>query len=185
VSKRALVLESIGDTVYVMKDGLAERRDVELGFQDAESVEVLSGVEEGERVIVVGQDGLSAGTPVYVLSEARPTVAPPGQAWPARSPMPPEEATAAGGREQRQDRPSGAPVPAQAGAAGPGQPGPPGGARRFDPANLTPEQLDRLKERMRQFGLTDEQIEQRIQQMKDGTFTPPGRPGGNRPPAGN
>jgi RND family efflux transporter MFP subunit len=126
IPKRALVLESIGDTVYVMKDGVAERRDVELGFEEADAVEVLVGVEEGERAIVVGQDGLSSGTPVYVLSEASE------------------------------------------------------GERRIDPASMTPEQIERMKERMRQFGLSDAQIEERIQQMKDGTFSPPGRLDGER-----
>lgn len=182
--KRALVLESIGDTVYVMKDGLAERREVELGFQDADSVEALTGVAEGDRVIVVGQDGLSAGTPVYVLSESRGAETPSGSAgrsFPGPTSESPVGAPSDGSGDLRQEESRGAPAGAQPGVAGPGPFGPPGG-RRFDPANLTPEQLGRIKERMRQFGLTDEQIEQRIQQIKDGTFVPPGRPGGNRPP---
>jgi hypothetical protein len=45
---------------------------------------------------------------------------------------------------------------------------------------MTPEQIERMKERMRQFGLSDAQIEERIQQMKDGTFSPPGRLDGER-----
>ena len=70
ISKEALVLESVGDTVYVLGDGVAKRREVELGYSETDAVEVRSGLEEGERVIVVGQDAISDGTPVYVLSEA-------------------------------------------------------------------------------------------------------------------
>ena len=68
VPKSALSLESIGDTLYVAEGDSASRRDVRLGFKEGDSVEVLRGVSEGEKVIVVGQDGLSDGTPIQVLS---------------------------------------------------------------------------------------------------------------------
>ena len=70
VPKAALSLESIGDTVYVAADGTASRREVELGFRQGDLVEILSGVNEGEQVVVVGQDGLSEGTPLQVLPGA-------------------------------------------------------------------------------------------------------------------
>jgi membrane fusion protein (multidrug efflux system) len=81
VPRKALSLESIGDTVYVVESDTASRRDVHLGFKEGDFVEVLSGISEGERVVVVGQDGLSDGTPIQVLSdlEASPA-AEPGQA---------------------------------------------------------------------------------------------------------
>lgn len=67
IPKAALSLESLGDTVYTVNGELAARRPVELGYQEAEIVEVLSGLAEGDRVIVVGQDGLSEGTPIRIL----------------------------------------------------------------------------------------------------------------------
>jgi RND family efflux transporter MFP subunit len=67
IPKAALSLESIGDTVYVAADSSASRRNVELGFREGDHVEVLEGVAEGEQIIVVGQDGLSDGTPINVL----------------------------------------------------------------------------------------------------------------------
>ncbi len=72
IPKSALSLESIGDTVYVAAGGVAERREVALGFQEGDSVEILDGLAEGEQVVVVGQDGLSDGTPVQVLDAAAP-----------------------------------------------------------------------------------------------------------------
>jgi membrane fusion protein (multidrug efflux system) len=82
IPKAALSLESLGDTVYVVADGEAERRDVILGFREENLVEVVSGLEDGERVVVVGQDGLSQGTPIQVLGDAggEPSAGPPATA---------------------------------------------------------------------------------------------------------
>ena len=68
IPKAALSLESIGDTVYVADGGLASRREVGLGFTEGDFIEVTSGVSENESVVVVGQDGLSEGTPIQILS---------------------------------------------------------------------------------------------------------------------
>jgi hypothetical protein len=124
--KRALSLESLTNTVFVAKDGEAERRELTLGYEESDAVEVLSGLEAGERVIVVGQDGLTHGTPIQV-------VAGPGA-----------------GEKERPAR------------AGPGKR--PGGDVDFE--RLTPEELERIKERMRARGLTDEQIEERLERRK-------------------
>jgi RND family efflux transporter MFP subunit len=73
IPRAALSLESIGDTVYVAEGDRASRREVSLGYQEGDYVEVLSGVEETEMVVVVGQDGLGDGTPVRILDgTARP-----------------------------------------------------------------------------------------------------------------
>lgn len=70
IPRSALALDAIGDTVYVAANGLASRREVELGFRERDEVEVLSGLEEGEQVVTVGQDGLSDGTPIQILGPA-------------------------------------------------------------------------------------------------------------------
>jgi membrane fusion protein (multidrug efflux system) len=67
IPKSALSLESIGDTIFVADGTVASRREVELGFREGDFVEVVSGVAEDESVVVVGQDGLSDGTPIQVL----------------------------------------------------------------------------------------------------------------------
>jgi membrane fusion protein (multidrug efflux system) len=79
IPKAALSLESLGDTVYVVNGAVAARRAVKLGYEEAEIVEVAGGLAEGDRVIVVGQDGLSEGTPVRVLEGpgARASASPP------------------------------------------------------------------------------------------------------------
>ena len=139
IPKAALSLESIGDTVYVAADGKAHRREVELGYREGDFVEAVSGVAAGERVVVVGQDGLSDGTPVRILAG-------PGS----------EQA----GSGATQAGPSGTPE-------APG--GPPGGfgAGGFDPSNVTPEQLEAIKERMRARGMSEKEIEERLKRFRE------------------
>jgi len=155
IPKAALSLESIGDTVYVAgADGAASRREVRLGFQEGDFVEVLAGVDENETVVVVGQDGLSDGTPVQILTANGNAV------------EPSTRAASAGG-------PAGHGEP---GADGPG----PGGRPRPDFADMTPEQLEQVKQRMRSRGMTDEQIEERIERLREGG-APNGHGGSRRP----
>ena len=66
--KRALSLESLADEVFVVEDGVARRRPVTLGYEEDEQVEVTGGLAAGDRVIVVGQDGLTDETPVQILA---------------------------------------------------------------------------------------------------------------------
>ena len=66
--KRALSLESLADSVFVVEDGAAYRRNVTLGYEEDDRVEVTSGLDRGDRVIVVGQDGLTDATPVQILA---------------------------------------------------------------------------------------------------------------------
>jgi len=145
IPRTALALESIGDTVYVAAGEAASRREVRLGFTEGDFVEVTEGVAEGEQVVVVGQDGLSDGTPVQVMGVRVMDGGAPGG--------------------------EGATAPPAAGTRAEARGGPPEGApprgERPDFSNLSPEQLERIKERMRARGMTDEQIEERLRQMRE------------------
>ncbi len=66
--KRALSLESLADEVFVVQDGVARRRALTLGYEEDDRVEVTGGLVAGDRVIVVGQDGLTDETPVQILA---------------------------------------------------------------------------------------------------------------------
>ncbi len=62
VSKRALVREDESVFVFVVQaDDTAKRVKVELGLEDAERAEVLSGLSNADEVVVTGQAGLSDG----------------------------------------------------------------------------------------------------------------------------
>lgn len=53
--------------VYVIKDGVAERRVVTLGRQVGQQVEILSGVTEGEEVAITALSKIKNGTTVEVV----------------------------------------------------------------------------------------------------------------------
>lgn len=64
IPKKGLIIETDEDDVYVVTEGKARRTRVELGFVEGDQVEVVQGLEEGDQVITVGQDGLKNGMAV-------------------------------------------------------------------------------------------------------------------------
>lgn len=68
VPRVAVVDERGRQTVFVVGDDkVARQREVEVGFEDDERAEVLSGLEVGDLVVVQGQRALRDGQPVSVL----------------------------------------------------------------------------------------------------------------------
>jgi membrane fusion protein (multidrug efflux system) len=60
-----------GKVVYLAdSEGRAERREVELGFIKGRSVQILSGLAEGDRLIVAGHRFVGPGQPVSVINVA-------------------------------------------------------------------------------------------------------------------
>jgi membrane fusion protein (multidrug efflux system) len=72
---RSALLDSDGPpTVFVVEGAKAVERPLELGLSNGGFVEVLSGLGRDEKVVVVGQGALKAGTEVRVVNEpAAPT----------------------------------------------------------------------------------------------------------------
>ena len=68
VNREAVVTQRDENTVFVVRDGLAMRQFVELGYAMGGDVEILNGLDEGDEVIVTGQNGLKDGTSVRVVS---------------------------------------------------------------------------------------------------------------------
>ncbi len=64
--REAVLRELQSAHIFVAKGEAAEKREVELGLEEGESVEVLAGVAAGEQVIVAGQGGLKDGSPIKV-----------------------------------------------------------------------------------------------------------------------
>lgn len=163
VPKAALALDSLGNTIYVVSEGAAERRDLQIGFRNEDLLEVLAGVEVGEPIVVVGQDGLADGTPVEVV-EARTLDGEPLAGYEGEAGS--DRGTSAG--ESGQTAGQGG----SSGGGGPGGGGPPGGFGGGMPdwlRNLDwndEEQVDRVKVRMKERGLSDAEVEERVEQMK-------------------
>ena len=67
---RSALLDSDGPpTVFVVEGAKAVERPLELGLSNGGFVEVLSGLGRDEKVVVVGQGALKAGTEVRVVNE--------------------------------------------------------------------------------------------------------------------
>ena len=67
VPKRAVFTDRGESIVYVAADSTAERRIVELGFADNDNAEILSGVAEGEKIVVKGQRSLKHGAAIKIM----------------------------------------------------------------------------------------------------------------------
>jgi membrane fusion protein (multidrug efflux system) len=67
VPRVAVVSERGQQSVYVASGDAAQQRTVEVGFQDDESAEILTGLDDGEMVVVQGQRALRDGQPVRIL----------------------------------------------------------------------------------------------------------------------
>lgn len=71
--RQAVLRELQSAHVFVVQNGIAEKRPLQLGLEEGERIEVLGGVKPGERVIVAGQGSLKQGSPVEVLAESGKT----------------------------------------------------------------------------------------------------------------
>jgi membrane fusion protein (multidrug efflux system) len=180
IPRDALVLDSLGDTVYVKNDDVAERREVRLGLRSEDTVEVLEGLVEGDLLIVVGQDGLADGTPVSVIGdEPAPQMAssedasgPPPEAIERMRQRMKERGMSDAEIEQRlqQIREDGGPGQGRGPLGGSGQMAggqiPPRMVERIK--NASPEELEQIKERMQQFGIPEDRVDEIITQVRAG-----------------
>ncbi len=66
IPRDAVTAENGQSSVFVAEGGKARARRIRLGITSGPVVEVLSGLQKGETVIVAGQSGLVDGTPVIV-----------------------------------------------------------------------------------------------------------------------
>lgn len=64
IPKDALVDREDRILVYVVSGGVARERQVQVGLTDRTRAEIISGLEAGETVVVVGAQGLADGDPV-------------------------------------------------------------------------------------------------------------------------
>lgn len=71
---REALIEGEGDVaVFMVKDGLAVRTPIQPGHVNAKLVEVLAGIDEGERVVTKGKVSLRDGSRISVLGETSET----------------------------------------------------------------------------------------------------------------
>ncbi len=167
IPKKALVLESDADQVYVYDNGVARKATLQLGFQESDRVEVLSGLNEGEQVVTVGQEGLREGLPIRIagitqLSTSTTVDTSAFKTAAAQQPKPAAQARATASKKAASSPPSPItasaisdsaspqPPPRPAGQWQPGQPGqaPAGMQGRWGQGPPDPERFKRMVERI-------------------------------------
>ena len=67
VPRVAVVTERGQRSVYVVDGDVARQRMVEVGFEDDQDAEIVSGLDVGELVVVQGQRSLRDGQPIAIL----------------------------------------------------------------------------------------------------------------------
>jgi membrane fusion protein (multidrug efflux system) len=70
VPRSAIVEELGGESVFVVENDKALRRDVSTGYSENGMVEIVEGLEETDNVIIVGQAGLKPDAKVTVINAA-------------------------------------------------------------------------------------------------------------------
>ena len=70
IPREAVLRELRSAHVFVAKDGKAQRRDVTLGLEEGNRIEITSGIAAGEKVVVAGQGSLKPGSDVKVIQAA-------------------------------------------------------------------------------------------------------------------
>jgi membrane fusion protein (multidrug efflux system) len=70
IPEAALVPEQARQFVYVIAEGRASKREVQIGRREPGRVEVVEGLLEGERVVTEGTLKLREGSPVRELMAA-------------------------------------------------------------------------------------------------------------------
>ena len=68
IPDKSLIKEEDRFYVFVISEQIAHRREVQLGFQQGRTVQIASGLKEGELVVIIGKEALSEGSQVQITS---------------------------------------------------------------------------------------------------------------------
>ncbi len=63
IPQKAMINET---TIFVVNDGVAELRTVQTGLENEAEIQIVSGVSTGEKVVIIGNIGLSNGSKVKI-----------------------------------------------------------------------------------------------------------------------
>lgn len=76
VPKTAILFDNNRQYIFLVRDGKAVRLNLEAGYSDTTHVQALSGVQIGDTVVVVGQNGLKDGSAVRIVTNDIEAAAP-------------------------------------------------------------------------------------------------------------
>jgi membrane fusion protein, multidrug efflux system len=72
--RKALLAIDNSINVFVVKDGIATKTPIQIGYQEGEFVEVLSGLDGNEQVVITGHHNLRDKAPIEIVNND--TIAP-------------------------------------------------------------------------------------------------------------
>jgi membrane fusion protein, multidrug efflux system len=101
--RTAVLVDGVAPRIYVVEGGIAHEREVQLGLSQGDQVEIRSGLEAGDTVVVVGQDNLRPGATVRLMEVDGVAVAQQPAAAPAGGEQ--RQGQRQPGREGQQRRP--------------------------------------------------------------------------------
>lgn len=67
IPKSAVISEDLAQSVYVVKDSLAFKKNIRTGYTNGTNVEVIDGLDDGEIVVTIGQASLQDSSKVNVI----------------------------------------------------------------------------------------------------------------------
>jgi HlyD family secretion protein len=68
VARGSFVDESGGRYAYVVHDGIAEKREIRVGANSIDKVEILDGLKPGDRIVISGTDTFNGAARVVISS---------------------------------------------------------------------------------------------------------------------
>lgn len=68
IPKQAVMSEDGGNSVYVIRDQMVYRKNIQTGYENGSNIEVLDGLSEQEVVVTIGQSSLQDSSLVQVVS---------------------------------------------------------------------------------------------------------------------
>ena len=67
IPKSAVISEDLAQSVYVVRDSLAFKKNIRTGYTNGSNVEVIDGLDDGEIVVTIGQASLQDSSKVSVI----------------------------------------------------------------------------------------------------------------------
>ena len=71
--RTSVLVDGAAPRVFIIREGRAEEREVALGYSRGDRVEIRTGLEPGDTVVIVGQDNLRPNAPIHLMElDGRP-----------------------------------------------------------------------------------------------------------------
>lgn len=68
IPKSAILTEDLAQSVYVIKDSLAFKKEIQTGYSNGLNIEVIDGLDDGEIVVTIGQGSLQDSSRVSIIN---------------------------------------------------------------------------------------------------------------------